>query len=378
MVSAVRSKPGPERRGEDSDHCRDASGFQCSERLGDDRPAFDASCCPPDASVDEHGDSAVLFLVRDVVVVQVLDVDPIDLPQSGEARDDPLAFGGPAILDPPGDVSTVAGIGCVQGDLPWRATITPAPLEIRSNQLEVDLRDVVAQALVVLYRNGVDASFGVDVTSEGALDPPCPTVRPPRPELLQRQKIRRHANERYNWEKSRASLSEAERAEWIAEREVGISAADVDFTADYEQIEATPDIAADFKIVAGMPLLRRQYRTGSKTDDTSLFLNRSYIPVDLISDNPDLLDASNEPWPGGTLHQLRTVGIEVAQIVDEVTARPPTPDEARALDVESGTSVLVIRKTSIDTTGRVVEIAETILAGDRTELVYTTNLEPWT
>jgi len=39
--------------------------------------------------------------------------------------------------------------------------------------------------------------------------------------------------------------------------------------------------------------------------------------------------------------------------------------------------VLAITKTSIDTEGRVVEIANTILAGDRTELVYTTDLERW-
>jgi GntR family transcriptional regulator len=148
--------------------------------------------------------------------------------------------------------------------------------------------------------------------------------------------------------------------------------------AVYDRVEATPDMAADFKIVAGTPLLHRQYRTASKSDDASVYLNHSYIPVDLIEDNPELLDAGNEPWPGGTLHQLRTVGIEVATIIDEVTARPPTPDEARALDVEPGTAAIVIRKTSVDTDGQVVEIAETILPGDRTELVYTTNLEPWT
>lgn len=39
--------------------------------------------------------------------------------------------------------------------------------------------------------------------------------------------------------------------------------------------------------------------------------------------------------------------------------------------------MLVITTTSIDTDGRVVEIASTVLAGDRTELAYTTNLEPW-
>ncbi|HET6729724.1 MAG TPA: UTRA domain-containing protein, partial [Jiangellaceae bacterium] len=68
----------------------------------------------------------------------------------------------------------------------------------------------------------------------------------------------------------------------------------------------------------------------------------------------------------------------VERIIDEVTGRPPSPDEAQALQLHDvGTAVLEIRKTSIDTTGRVVEIATAVLAGDRTELVYTTDLDPW-
>lgn len=192
-----------------------------------------------------------------------------------------------------------------------------------------------------------------------------------------RRKIRRNANERYNWEKRRAALSEEERTQWVAEHESGIAPQAIDFVAEFEEVEATPDLAAQFKVVAGTPLLHRIYRTADREEDATLLLNHSYIPLELISSNPDLLDPSKEPWPGGTLHQLGTVGIEVAQIVDEVTARPPSPDEARALGIESGISVLQIQKTSIDTEARVVEIAHAILAGDRTELVYSTELEPW-
>lgn len=192
-----------------------------------------------------------------------------------------------------------------------------------------------------------------------------------------RRKIRRNATERYNWEKRRAALSEQERAEWVAEKDAGIQRDDIDFSAEFEQIDASPDLAARFKIIAGSQVLHRIYRTGTTQEQNSLHINHSYIPLELVAGNPDLLDPANEPWPGGTLHQLRTVGIEVAQIIDEVTARPPSPDEARALGIEPGISVLAITKTSIDTQGRVVEIANTILAGDRTELVYTTDLEPW-
>jgi len=93
--------------------------------------------------------------------------------------------------------------------------------------------------------------------------------------------------------------------------------------------------------------------------------------------NPELLDANNEPWPGGTHHQLRTIGIEIDRIVDEITARPPQGDEIERLGIRHGVAVLVLRKTSIDTTGRVVEVSDVTMPGDRTVMVYETQLERW-
>ncbi|WP_040723141.1 UTRA domain-containing protein, partial [Nocardia veterana] len=99
---------------------------------------------------------------------------------------------------------------------------------------------------------------------------------------------------------------------------------------------------------------------------------------DHVASNPELLDEDREPWPGGTQHQLFTVGIEVATIREEVEARPPTVHEAAELGMPTeGVAVFDIRKTSIDTTGRVVEVADVVLPGDRTQLVYTTNLALW-
>ena len=147
--------------------------------------------------------------------------------------------------------------------------------------------------------------------------------------------------------------------------------------AEFEVSAADPEVAARFKVIAGTPLLHRIYRTGARQERASLHLNHSYISLTLVEANPALLDPANEPWPGGTIHQLSTVGIEVARIIDEVAARPPSPEEARALGIETGIAVLDIRKTSIDTQNRVVEIANTVLAGDRTELVYTVDLTPW-
>ncbi|HET6950073.1 MAG TPA: GntR family transcriptional regulator [Acidimicrobiales bacterium] len=195
---------------------------------------------------------------------------------------------------------------------------------------------------------------------------------------LPREKIRRDARDRYNWEKKRAALTEQDRAQWVLQRDAAVDPSQIDFSAEFERLPASAELAARFGIVAGTPMLHRMYRTGGPDEHGAYILSDSWLRVDLIESNPALLDPANEPWPGGTIHQLRTVGIEVARIIDEVTGRPPSPDEARALQLHDvGTAVLEIRKTSIDTTGRVVEIATAVLAGDRTELVYTTDLDPW-
>ncbi|KAA6214604.1 UTRA domain-containing protein [Streptomyces albofaciens JCM 4342] len=83
------------------------------------------------------------------------------------------------------------------------------------------------------------------------------------------------------------------------------------------------------------------------------------------------------PWPGGTQSRLYTVGNELDHIVERIMARPPTSEEAEELGLQKGVSVIVLRKISIDTEGRVVDVSDVIRPGDRTELVFTTRLDRW-
>ena len=152
---------------------------------------------------------------------------------------------------------------------------------------------------------------------------------------------------------------------------------DLSFEAEFSATDADPDLADALGVEVGTPLLQRVYRTRSKREDAPLSLIHSYLVRSMIEKNPDLLRVDMEPWPGGTMHQLSTVGIEVDRIVDEVIARPPSPDEAEALGIGPGVSVLVIRKTSYDTAGQAVEVADIVLPGDRTQLAYTINLKRW-
>jgi GntR family transcriptional regulator len=193
-----------------------------------------------------------------------------------------------------------------------------------------------------------------------------------------RQRLRRRNGERYQWEKDRVLLDESERRKTGAiEHDTGLTVEDLTFHAEYTQVDADQEMAAAFDLPSGTVLLRRVYWTSSKHEAAPLSVSYSYLPVDYIKGNPELLDQSNEPWPGGTQHQLSTVGIELDRIDDEIRARPPSPDEAELLDIDPGVSVLTVRKTSHDTTGRVVEIEDLVLPGDRTELVYSHTLTRW-
>jgi len=219
----------------------------------------------------------------------------------------------------------------------------------------------IQQALGVLEAEGlIDAVHGIGTY-----------VRAPR------KRIRRKTD-RYRWEKQRALLPLQERNQTGAtEHDTGLTMDDLDFHTEYRTENASDDLAEAFSIEPGTKLLHRVYRTFVHTEGTAVSLVDSYLVYELVAANPDLLNAGNEPWPGGTHHQLRTIGVEIDRIIDEVTARPPQGDEIEQLGVGHGVAVLVLRKTSIDTTGRVVEISDVIMPGDRTVMVYETRLERW-
>ncbi|MEU1804906.1 UTRA domain-containing protein [Streptomyces sp. NPDC019937] len=192
-----------------------------------------------------------------------------------------------------------------------------------------------------------------------------------------RHRVRR-GNDRHQWEKDRARRSRTERLSTGAtEHDTGLEVTDLAFHAEYREATADEDLAAVFGVPVGTRLLERVYRTTCRAEGAPFALVHSYLVHGVVAANPDLLDAANEPWPGGTQHQLSTIGVELDRVEERVTARPPTAEEAGALGLERGDSLLLIRKICVDTGGRVVEVSDVRLPGDRTELVFTTPLTRW-
>ncbi|GAB3982318.1 GntR family transcriptional regulator [Plantactinospora veratri] len=194
---------------------------------------------------------------------------------------------------------------------------------------------------------------------------------------IPRQRVRR-SSERHQWEKDRVLLPLNKRyGTGSTERDTGLEMPDLEFSAEYAECEADQDLAHAFGVDVGTRLLERTYRTRPRDEPAPFGLGHSYLIYDVVAANPDLLDVTKEPWPGGTQHQLFTIGIELDRIVEDVTARPPSADEAEALGIDAGVAVLVIRKISVDTDGRVVEVADSVMPGDRTQLSYAIPLKRW-
>lgn len=194
-----------------------------------------------------------------------------------------------------------------------------------------------------------------------------------------RQPIVRAPQDRYQWEKDRVRLPEQERhGDSIPEHETGMTRPQIDFDSQYKVVEAPPEIARRFGVPETTRMLHRRYSPSSKSDGAALSVIDSWVVYEVIARNPALLDSGTEPWPGGSMHQFFTVGVEIAEITDQISARPPTTQEAELLDLDPGTAVVVVKKSAFGTTGELVEFSDIVLPGDRYELLYRIPLKPWT
>ncbi|GAA3884722.1 GntR family transcriptional regulator [Streptomyces sedi] len=220
----------------------------------------------------------------------------------------------------------------------------------------------VASALAALTAEGLVAPDG----RGGAL------ARAPRRAVVR-------SNERHQWEKDRARRGHRVRADTgVTERDTGLPTDELVFTATYYEAVAEGELATAFGVRAGTPLVERVYRTRHAGESAPFNLTSSYLVRALVADNPALLDETREPWPGGTQHQLGTIGIELSYIEEEVTGVGPAfRAEAEELDLSPGAPVIRLRARSVATDDRTVELSRIVLPADRTRLRFVTRLSAW-
>lgn len=191
-------------------------------------------------------------------------------------------------------------------------------------------------------------------------------------------RLMERSSERHQAEKDLVHASEETRARrGLAEDDIGSSVDDFDVTASYSVVSADQDLADAFRIQEGSSLLRREFSHRDKRTGALEAWSISWLRCDLIKGNPKISDPANAKWPGGTMHQLYTVGIEIADVRDHVTAAMPTTVELQSWNLPEGTPLLWVRRISIDTLDRIVEVSDAQYPSDRTMLTFRTPLKRW-
>lgn len=102
-------------------------------------------------------------------------------------------------------------------------------------------------------------------------------------------------------------------------------------------------------------------------DDRPIEVAVSSLPLAIAAGTP-IMDAN--PGPGGIYARLEDEGHTLDRFVEEVTARMPTTDERRRLQLADGVPVLVVVRTAYDTNGLPVEVCDTVKAAPAYVLEY--------
>jgi GntR family transcriptional regulator len=156
---------------------------------------------------------------------------------------------------------------------------------------------------------------------------------------------------------------EAGKAAFIAEAE-GLGAPGVD---EIEVGEAIPP-ARIRKLLGLAPRARAVVRSRRYLlDGQPVELAVSFVPA-AIGRGTKIADV--DTGPGGIYARLEELGHELAEFVEEVSVRMPTPDERRRLRLGAGVPVMTVLRSARDVHGHAVEVCDTVKAGPSYVLEY--------
>jgi GntR family transcriptional regulator len=125
----------------------------------------------------------------------------------------------------------------------------------------------------------------------------------------------------------------------------------------------SPEIAARLGAVRKVLARKRRYLLDGRPVEYAA----SYLPLDIARGTQI---AEPNPGPGGIYARLEEMGHQLDHFDEEVRARMPTPEEVRTLRLGSGVPVFHLVRTAYDTSGRAVEVCDTLMAADAYMLAY--------
>lgn len=177
--------------------------------------------------------------------------------------------------------------------------------------------------------------------------------------------IRRLASERYQREVER--LTAEGEPETSFTRDHGIGWSDYQLDREFRDVPATSAMADLFGVDVGTMILERRFVF--RALGVPQQMSTSCLLLDMVAGTP-VADPANEPWPGGNMSQLHSLGVTVTGIRERVRARMPFSNEISTLQIPSGVPVLAITRQTY-AADRVVEVAtDIVIPADRVELDY--------
>jgi GntR family transcriptional regulator len=150
----------------------------------------------------------------------------------------------------------------------------------------------------------------------------------------------------------------------------GIDWADYRLDKVFREVPASVRLADLLDVPEGTALLERHFTFYARGEAQQISI--TCYPLDMVAGTP-VADPDNEPWVGGNIAQLASIGVTVTRVEESVTARMPMPDEADTLLMVPGVPVITItRRMFAD--DRPVEVADIVIPADRVQLDYVINL----
>lgn len=150
---------------------------------------------------------------------------------------------------------------------------------------------------------------------------------------------------------------------WVSDTEANGFSADQEIEVSVES--ASTEMADYLAIAAGdRVVVRKRVRT---IDGRPAGRSDSYYPMRMTDTVPEILDPADVPQ--GVIALMAERGLEQTRYEDRLRGRPPTPEEAQALHLPPGVSVLVQDRIGF-ANDQVVRVTRQVWPGDSVELVY--------
>lgn len=181
--------------------------------------------------------------------------------------------------------------------------------------------------------------------------------------------VRRIASDRYRVDAAQVTGAAPPQTSFTADQ--GITWADYQLDKQFREVPATSHLAELLEVAPGTPLLERRFTF--RALGVPQQMSTSYYPLDMVSGTP-VADPEREPWPGGNIAQLATLGITVTAVTESVSARMPLEEETQTLRIPSGVPVLTITRRMLAGDRPVEAAVDIVIPADRAVLDYRIDL----